>query len=137
MVVYKKQTYFGILLRLTFICMGNTLRSEIMTLKTFLTHPSPWHSARTPFYRKGPPLQCEKLKIVIQCCLIVQMKSLDTLITTQKKQNSYRWTVFEKIKKNLKNVPFLTKTVKNGNFWKFFLISSKTVHRHEFWFFAL
>ena len=33
MVVHKK-TNFGILLSLTFICMGNTLRSKIMTLKT-------------------------------------------------------------------------------------------------------
>ena len=50
------------------------------------------------------------------------------LNATQKNPSSLQSTVSEKIKKILKQLPFLAILVKNCNFWKFFLIFSETIH---------
>ena len=61
------EEFFG----LTFICMGNAIRSKKNTPKPFLTSPSPWGSAQTPRKSKGSTFT----KVKIENCRIVLFDS--------------------------------------------------------------
>ena len=97
-------------------------------------------SPKTPFdppyqgsEKTDPPIIWRKMKIMLVGCLIAEMKRFDALITTQKNLSSLRSPISEKIKKNHEKWSFL----KNGHFWRIFLIFSETGLRRELRFLAL
>jgi hypothetical protein len=65
------------------------------------------------------------------------MKRLDTLITTQKTRTHIDGRFLTKNQEKPKKYCIFDQNSKKLYFWRFFLIFSEIVHRHEFWFFAL
>ena len=59
------------------------------------------------------------------------------LNATQKTQALYKVRFLKKIKKNLQISPCLTKTLKNGNFLRYYLIFAETILCKELGFFVL